>query len=92
MMGQELVDEGKSVPKVKVFGAQTEFELQPLDDVTQTFNTPVIFDVHHNKNVIGFTLYIKIFSDADVRFNVIREAEDGGEDTTLVDELYHNLN
>ena len=88
MMGQELSDEGILVPKVKLSNSATSFELQPLDDVTQTFNTPVIFDVLSQQDVIGFTYTLKIFANSDVRFNVIRKAENGGVDTTLVDELF----
>ena len=87
MMGYGFDENGSQLPKVKVFGAQSSFELQPNDGVTQTFVTPVEFTITSQQNVIGERYTLKIFSDADVRFNVIREAEDGGEETQLVDEI-----
>ena len=87
MMGYGFDDSGSQLPKVKVFGAQTDFELQPNDSVTETFVTPVDFTITSQQNVIGERYTLKILSDADVRFNVIRVAENGGEDTQLVDEI-----
>ena len=87
MMGYGFDDSGSQLPKVKVFGAQTDFELQPNDSVTETFVTPVDFTITSQQNVIGQRYTLKIFADEDVRFNVIREAEDGGEATQLVDEI-----
>ena len=87
MMGYGFDENGSQLPKVKVFGAQSSFELQPDDSVTETFVTPVDFTITSVQNVIGERYTLKIFADEDVRFNVIREAEDGGEETQLVDEI-----
>ena len=61
--------------------------MQPLDDVTETFNTPVEFDVVSQQDVIGLQYNLKISAETDVRFNVIRKSEGLGKDTILVDEL-----
>ena len=87
MMGYEFGEQGSTMPSVKVFGESTSFDLQPLDDVTQTFNTPVLFTITSQQDVIGETYTLKLNASSDVRLEVFREAENGGQEAKLVDEI-----
>jgi len=87
MMGYEFGEQGSTMPSVKVFGESTSFDLQPLDDVTQNFNTPVLFTITSQQDVIGETYTLKLNASSDVRLEVFREAENGGQEAKLVDEI-----
>ena len=83
MMGYEVGE----VPQIKELGEESSFELQAFDDETLVFNTPVEFTITSQQDVIGQSYNPKIFSKEDVRFRVFRVAENGGEDSKLVDEI-----
>ena len=68
---------------VKQFGESTSFDLQPLDDITQSFNTPVLFTITSQQDVIGETYTLKLDASSDVRLEVFREAENGGQEAKL---------
>lgn len=87
-MGYELTDSGTLRPSVKVSDGPTDFDLQPFYDVTHTFNTPVLFSLTSQQNVFGVTYRLKLDSDADVRLEVFREADPGGERVKIVDETF----
>ena len=88
MMGYEFGEQGSTMPLVKQFGESTSFDLQPLDDITQTFNTPVLFTITSQQDVIGETYTLKLDASSDVRLEVFREAENGGQEAKLVDEIF----
>ncbi len=89
MMGYEFGDSGTSLPIVKVSEGPTDFNLQPIDNVTETFNTPVVFDIISQQDVIGLQYTLKILADTDIKLQVIRPASLGGEDTIIVDEIFN---
>ena len=92
MMGYEFDESGSNMPLVKQFGESTSFDLQPLDDVTQTFDTPVLFNITSQQDVIGETYVLKLDASSDVRLEVFRQAENGGQRAKLVDEIFPQSN
>ena len=87
LMSYEIEEDGSKNPIVKDFGSPSEFVLQPLFDVTETFQGVASFPITSQQNVIGQTYNLKLFSTADVELNVIRVADNGGEDTIVVNEI-----
>ena len=55
LMSYEIEDDGSKNPVVKDFGSPSEFILQPLFDVTQTFQGVVSFPITSQQDVIGQT-------------------------------------
>ena len=87
LMSYEIEDDGSKNPVVKDFGSSSEFILQPLFDVTQTFQGVASFSIISQQNVIGQTYNLKLFSTADVELNVIRVSDNGGVNTIVVNEI-----
>ena len=83
-MSYEIEDDGSKNPVVKDFGSSSEFILQPLFDVTQTFQGVASFSIISQQNVIGQTYNLKLFSTADVELNVIRVSDNGGVQIPIV--------
>jgi len=88
LMSYEIDEDGSKNPIIKDFGSPSEFVLQPLFDVTQTFQGVASFPITSQQDVIGQTYNLKLFSNADIEFNVIRVAENGGVDTIVVNETF----
>ena len=88
LMSYEIDEDGSKNPIIKDFGSPSEFVLQPLFDVTQTFQGVASFPITSQQDVIGQTYNLKLFSTADIEFNVIRVAENGGVDTIVVNETF----
>ena len=88
LMSYEIEDDGSKNPVVKDFGSPSEFILQPLFDVTQTFQGVVSFPITSQQDVIGQTYNFKLSSTSDIEFNVIRVSENGGTDTVVVNETF----
>lgn len=86
LISQEIDQNGIIAPTAKISPGPSSFDLQPIDDLTESFNTPVEFEIISQQNVIGKTYTLKLDSLSDVNFKVIRLAENGGEDVVLVDE------
>ena len=88
LMSYEIDEDGSKNPIIKDFGSPSEFVLQPLFDVTQTFQGVASFPITSQQDVIGQTYNLKLFSTADIQFNVIRVAENGGVNTIVVNETF----
>ena len=83
MMGYEF----GGVPDVKELSEESLFELQSLDDESVEFSSQVEFNITSQQDVIGEAYTMKLFSKEDVRFRVYRIADNGGEESMLVDKI-----
>ena len=92
MIGQKIDSSGIVVPTVKISSGSSSFDLQPIDTDTEVFSTPVEFSITSQQNVVGLIYRLKISATSDVVFKVVRESENGGEDTVLVNEVIPQAN
>ena len=85
--GYEFDENGSKSLQYKEIDAISSFDLQPLDDVTLDFDTPIEFLITSQQDVIGKRYELKFTSNDDIVFEVFRKSEGNGEDTRLVEEL-----
>jgi len=86
IMGYEIANDGSKRPFIKDFSDPSSFILQPLENETQTFTTPLIVPLQSVQQVIGKTYRLKLVCDQDVLLQVYRLAEGTGVDSLIVKE------
>jgi len=86
ILGYEVTENESKRPVIKSFSEPSSFDLQPLTDTTESFQGLISFNITSVQQVIGKTYRLNVLSDTDVSVKLFRLAENGGQDTMIVDE------